>query len=99
MEFSTPTKTAKSSELSQQEYTGCAFPLALLSLLTTDATVLFSVAPGDTPLNFYMIFVGFFYGRQKIVASYNVFIMINKLYSLLIVSHTNLGSTSSRPLY
>ena len=80
MEFSTPTKAAKSSELSEQEYTGCAFPLAFVESLTTDAAVLFSVAPGDTPLNFYMSMYDFcwvFFGRQKIVASYNVFIMIN----------------------
>ena len=76
MEFSTPTKAAKSSELSQQEYTGCASLWPLLSLLLHA----FSVAPGDTPLNFYMIMYDFcwvFFGRQKIVASYNVFIMIN----------------------
>ena len=39
-----------------------------------------SIALGDTPLNFYKIMYDFcwsFFGRQKIVASYNVFIMIN----------------------
>ena len=68
MEFSTPTKAAKSSELSEQEYRGCAFPLAFVESLTTDAAVLFSVAPGDTPLNFYMIMYDFcwgFFGRAK----------------------------------
>ena len=95
MQFSTPTKAAQSSELSEQEYIGYDLPLALLTLttdaavpfglveslttdaavpfglvesLTTDAAVpfglveslttaavAFSVASGDTPLNFYMI--------------------------------------------
>ena len=51
----------------------------LLSLLHRCCSA-FSVAPGDTPLKFYMImydFCWFFFGRQKIVTSYNVFIMIN----------------------
>ena len=74
MEFSTPTKAAKSSELSEQEYIVCASLWPLHRCCSA-----FSVAPGDTPLNFYMIMYQFcwgFFGRQKIVASYNVFIMI-----------------------
>ena len=42
VKFSTPNKAAKSSELSEQEYTDYDLPLALLSLLP-HATVLFQL--------------------------------------------------------
>ena len=37
----------------------------------------FSVAPGDTPVNFCIIMLLLFFCWQKIVASHNVFITIN----------------------
>ena len=79
MQFSTPNKAAKSSELSEQEYTDYDLPLALLSLLHRCCSAV-SIDPGDTSLNFYMImndFCWIFFGRQTLVASHNVFIMIN----------------------
>ena len=97
MEFSTPTKAARSSELSQQEYTGCASLWPLLSPLP-QMLQCFSVAPGDTPLNFYMIMYDFcwgFFGMQKIVASYNVFIMI---YLFIIDCLTSIPTSEALPV-
>ena len=73
VQFSTPTKAAKSSEVFE-EFTGCALPLALLTLFPQILQCSMS-CPGDTPLNsFFMIMYDFggFFGWQKIVSSHNV---------------------------